>query len=310
MQIYNLSLNEILCCNVPIVACIGYFDGVHLGHQELIKEANILSKNLGCESGLITFNPDPWVTIKGVHDIKHITTMKQRMKLAEQFGIQHFFVLDFSIEMARLAHEQFLDFLIKNIHLKGIVCGFDFHYGYKGIGNDQTLKEYAKNRFEFKLVDSINDSLGKISSSRICDLILEGKVLEASKLLGYSFSLLANVIHGKAQGKEKLGFPTANCSVSSEIILPKRGVYVGKVVYNNDEYKAMINIGHNPTFNERRMISIEAHILDFDEDLYEKQIEVIFVDYIRDEKRFNSIEELIKQLNSDVSTTRNYYVAE
>ncbi len=308
MKIWDLTLDKRCTCSVAVAACIGYFDGLHLGHQELINKTIKLSEELQCESAIITFNPDPWVTIKKVQNVKHITTMKQRQDIAFKKGIKNFFILDFNATMAAMSPDDFINFILDNIHLKGLVCGFDFHYGAKGIGDIYSLQSFAKKRFEFIFVQSINDDLGKISSSRICDYIQEGQVKEASQLLGYPFYLDAKVIHGKAQGKDKLGFPTANCEVNPEIILPKRGAYVGKVLVEGTSHLAMINIGHNPTFNQRHMISVEAHVLDFNGDIYGKEISVYFIDFIRDEIKFESIEALIKQLHNDVEYTRNYFI--
>lgn len=307
MKVWKLSLDENEKYNVPLSVCIGYFDGLHKGHQGLVKQAIELSEKLGCESGLVTFDPDPWVTLKGIKEIKHITTMKQRIELAEKMGLEHFIILDFTTAMAALSPEDFMLMLMDKLVVKGLVCGFDFHYGAKGKGSSITLKELSIGNFEFVQVDCIDDEFGKISSSRICECIENGNVKEAKELLGYPYRVEGKVIHGNAKGSSTLGFPTANCEIDEEFILPKRGVYIGKVIVN-DQYKAaMINIGHNPTFNKRNMISIEAHILDFNQDIYGQEIKVEFYEYIREEKKFDSIEALIDQLKKDVEKTARYF---
>lgn len=310
MKTWKLSLGQECPCTCPIAACIGYFDGLHRGHQGLIKQAVTLARQLGCESALITFDPDPWVTIKGIGEVKHITTMQQRIQLAQQQGIQHFFVLDFDKQMAAMKPEQFMEFILMQINLKGLVCGFDFHYGAQGQGNAESLQTLAKDRFEFVQVDSINDEWGKISSSRIVDCIERGQVAQARILLGYPYTMTGKVIHGNAQGKSRLGFPTANCAVDKEFIVPMRGVYIGKVQIKGKQLPAMINIGHNPTFNERHMISIEAHILNFNQDIYGEPIAVMFYEFIREERKFESIDALIQQLNKDVQATASYFINE
>ncbi len=304
---WNITLGQKRVNDVAVAACIGYFDGLHLGHQALISETVKLANELECETALITFNPDPWVTIKGIQDVYHLTTMKQREVLAERFGIQHFFVIDFTAEMASLSPNEFLELLSLQINLKGLVSGFDFHYGAKGLGNTDTLLQISHQRFEYRWVTSINDEQGKISSTRVSDAVTNGDMQSAFRLLGYPFTLLAKVIHGNAVGASKLGFPTANCQVNQEYIKPKKGVYAGKVLVQEKEYLAMINVGHNPTFNLSEDVSIEAHILDFDQDIYEEEIEVMFFYYIRDEKKFSSINELITQLKQDVSATRSVF---
>lgn len=307
MNIYKLSMKNKCECQKRIAACIGYFDGLHKGHRGLVDETIAMAERLGCESGLITFDPDPWVTVKGIREIKHISTMQQRQKLAEKMGIKNFFILDFTLEMASLSPDEFMEFIMEQIDLLGLVCGFDFHYGSKGKGNTEHLKLFSHQRFEFKQVSSINDQNEKISSSRISKCIESGKINEANRLLGYPYTVFGTVIHGNAKGSSRLGFPTANCDIDSEFILPSKGVYIGKVRVCGIERPAMINIGYNPTFNKRHMISIEAHILDFKENIYGKFIEVEFYEYIREEKQFSSIEALIEQLNKDVAITAAYF---
>lgn len=307
MKIWRLSLDKKDKYGVPLSVCIGYFDGLHKGHQGLVKQAIELSEKLGCESGLVTFDPDPWVTLKGIKEIKHITTMKQRIELAEKMGLNHFIILDFTVDMASLSPEDFMLMLMDRLVLKGLVCGFDFHYGAKGKGSSSTLKALSTGKFEFVQVNSIDDEFGKISSSRICECIENGNIAEANELLGYPYRVEGKVIHGNAKGSSTLGFPTANCEIDEEFILPKRGVYIGKVIVNHQHKAAMINIGHNPTFNKRNMISIEAHILDFNEDIYGQEIKVEFYEYIREEKKFASIDALISQLKIDVEKTARYF---
>lgn len=307
MKIWKLSLDENEKYDVPLSVCIGYFDGLHKGHQVLVNQAIELSKKLKCESGLVTFDPDPWVTLKDIKEIKHITTMKQRIELAEKMGLEHFIILDFTASMAALSPEEFMKMLMDKLILKGLVCGFDFHYGAKGKGSAATLKALSMGNFEFVQVDCIDDGFGKISSSRICECIENGDVKEANALLGFPYRVEGKVIHGNAKGSSTLGFPTANCEIDEEFILPKRGVYIGRVIVNGQYKAAMINIGHNPTFNKRNMISIEAHILDFNENIYGQEIKVEFYEYIREEKKFASIEALINQLKEDVEKTARYF---
>ena len=307
MKCWDLSIKEYCRCSSRIVACIGYFDGLHRGHQELIRQTIALSEKLQAESALITFDPDPWVTIKGIREIKHISTMEQRKERAALLGIENFFILHFDAEMAALQPDSFMDYLLGQIDLAGLVCGFDFHYGAKGKGSVESLKAIAAGRFQFVHVDSVNDECGKISSSRIACCLEQGKVSEAKTLLGYPYTISGKVIHGNAKGSSTLGFPTANCDVDPEFILPARGVYIGRVRVTGKEYPAMINIGHNPTFNERHMISVEAYILNFNHNIYGEAIEVAFYAMIRKEKKFASVEELIVQLKNDAEATASYF---
>lgn len=303
MKIHTCTMNSAALIDRDVVACIGYFDGLHKGHMALVENTIAKAKELNADSVLITFDPDPWVIIKQVVDVQHLTTMKQRQKLAEEAGLDHFVVLEFTKEMSALSEKQFVELLCRNLPLKGMICGFDFHYGSRGSGNAATL---ATHGFEVVCVQSVNDEQGKISSTRICECIDEGNMESAMALLGYAYTIEGRVVHGNAKGTG-IGFPTANIMADSEFIIPARGVYVGSVMIDEISYPAMINIGYNPTFNKRRLLSIEAHLLDFHQNIYDKEVSVAFYKKIRSEKRFNSIDELIEQLNKDVEVTREYF---
>ena len=303
MKIHTCTMQSSALIEAPVVACIGYFDGLHKGHMALVENTIAKAKKLNAESVLITFDPDPWVIIKQVVDVQHLTTMKQRQKLAEKAGLDHFVVLEFTKEMSSLTESQFVELLCRNLNLKAMICGFDFHYGLRGSGDAKTL---ATHGFEVVCVESVNDEKGKISSTRICECIDEGDMEQAAELLGYSYTIEGEVVHGNAQGTG-IGFPTANIMADSEFIIPARGVYVGSVELEGSSYPAMINIGYNPTFNKRRLLSMEAHLLDFHQDIYGCRVAVAFHRMIRSEKRFNSIDELIAQLKQDVEVTREYF---
>lgn len=301
MRIIRMGLNTQRIYSKPMCACIGYFDGMHKGHQQLIKKTIEMSKRLNCESALITFDPDPWVTLKGAKNVKHITTIRERLNKAVEFGIQNIIILEFTYAFSQLSPEEFVNEILSKISIKGIVCGFDFHYGVKGKGNPETLKQTPN--IEVEVVSPIEDENGKISSTRITKCIQEGKMEEASNMLGFPFRMSGVVVHGRHQGVS-IGFPTANIQYDSEYILPKGGVYAGYVIIHNQKYKAMINFGHNPTFNYRNDMSLEAFIIDFDGDLYGKYVTIEFITFIREEKRFTSKGNLILQLEQDVKRTK------
>ena len=300
MRIINVDLEGNVNYNDPIVACIGYFDGIHLGHQALIDKTIEIAREKGCSSALITFQPDPWETIKKEKNVKHISTMKQRINLAGERGIQNIIILNFTEDMSQLSPKDFVDKVLGKFDIRGLICGFDFKYGFKGEGDYQTLKE--QNKFDVYMVESVNDEYGKISSTRISAYIQNGEMEKASALLGYYYMVEGVVVFGKHNG-HSLGFPTANIKVNAEYILPKTGVYAGYVFVNGKRYRAMINYGHNPTISYLESPSLEAYLLDFDGDLYNKTVFVQFVEYMRDEKKFKHINNLILQLEQD-----SYYI--
>ncbi len=296
MRIVHLSLNNKNKLYIPVCACIGYFDGMHLGHQELIKETIKLAEEKNCNSALITFDKDPWEIIRGEKDIKHIITLRQRINYAVNHGIHNIIILDFDKEMSDLEPDQFIQFIRDRLDLRGLICGFDFHYGRKGKGNSDTLKKLD---LDVIVVDAIMDEKGKISSTRISEAITEGDMINANKMLGYPFTIEGMVISGKHLGRG-LGFPTANIKVDEEYLCPKKGVYIGFVIIDNIRYKAMINLGHNPTINYTKQLSLEVHVIDYKEDLYNQLLSVQFIQFLRDEIKFKNKDNLIMQLEQDL----------
>lgn len=285
------------------VACIGYFDGLHLGHQQLINETLKVAKEKKLTSALITFDPDPWITIGKVKSAAHITPLKQRLQLAKYFGLDEVIILDFTMDVASLSVIAF-EQLLKRQNIISLVVGFDFSYGAKGKGNVASLRE--NNTFDLHVINAYQDELGKISSTRIDQALLDGDIELANRLLGYPFFVEGRVIHGQHVGHE-LGFPTANISVNDDQLLPDNGVYAAKLMIDNQLFQAMVNIGHNPTCNYVRHLSLEAHILDFDADIYGKDIILIFHHKIRNEVKFITKENLIDQLHSDATSVKEYF---
>ena len=300
MRIVNVKLGEIRKQKNPVVACIGYFDGMHKGHQALVNATIEKAKELGVESGLITFDPDPWVTLRDAKDVKHITPLQQRINIAVELGIKNIFILNFTKEMAALSPFDFIK-VLDSCNIKALICGFDYHYGQFGKGDIESLKRDAD--FEVIVIDAVSDSEGKISSTRITNLIEEGEVHKAEELLGYAYRVEGYVVHGNAKGRT-IGYPTANVSVPSEYLEPKSGVYACFALIDGKKYKAMVNIGHNPTFNYTETMSLEAYILDFSGDLYDKRLKISFKYYLRPEKKFKYIGNLKMQLEQDEFAVR------
>ena len=282
------------------LACIGYFDGIHKGHQKLLQKVKALSQE--AIPSVICFDSDPWIVMHKIEEARYITPLKARLELLEKMGMERCFLLHFNEAMMCLSPEAFIDQVLRPLHLQGIVCGEDFHFGYRGQGDTDTLRTsgigtYVEATFQRNHV--------KVSSSLIEQSILNGNMREAYEDLGRFYSISGHVIHGRSVGAKRLGFPTANVLLDENYLLPKIGVYSGAVRYQGHLYKAMINVGHNPTFNYQDSISIEAHILDFHESIYGQTIQVYFYDYLRDEQKFNNEHELNQQLLHDVEYVRH-----
>ncbi len=305
MKVKHIEVDKV-SISEDLVACIGYFDGFHVGHQALFKETLKEAKKYKLKSGLITFDPDPWVTIRGAKDVTHISTMNDRMKWAEEFGFDYFIILDFTKEMAGLSPEDFVEKLLVDNHIKHLVCGFDFHFGDKGKGNTDFLRSKCKEKISVCEIKEVSFNNEKISTTRINGEIEKGNMEFVRTLLSRPYMMHGHVIHGNEKGRT-IGVPTANVGLDEPYVLPKVGVYVGKAEVRGKEYMAMINIGHNPTFNLVNNLSIEAHILDFNEIIYGEPITLYFYNYIRDEQKFSSVDELKKMLMQNIKDTRDYF---
>ncbi|MGM9960033.1 MAG: bifunctional riboflavin kinase/FAD synthetase [Allobaculum sp.] len=278
----------------PSVCAIGYFDGLHYGHQQLIAKAKEDAAKLHVKSAVATFDPDPWKIIRPDADLEHLSDLEDKETLLAHENVDLFYIFDFTREFASLSIEQFHHFL-EAMKIKELVCGYDYSYGAKGAGNVTTL--HKAEGFKTEVIGEVSRSNEKISSTRIEKLIREGNVKEANELLGYIYSIKGVVVHGYERGRI-LGYPTANLEVSPEAILPDNGVYSGFVQVNDEVFAAMINIGNNPTFDNEEK-TIEANILDFHQEIYGMQTRFFFVDKLRDEKKFGSLDELKDQLAAD-----------
>lgn len=295
----SYSISHTNCPTLPPSVCaIGYFDGLHTGHQKLIETAKAQAQKKGIACSVLTFVPDPWAILKPDEPLQHLSDLEDKTVMLEALGVDLFYIVDFTKAFAALSIDQFHAFL-KDLNIQEIVCGFDFTYGFKGQGNAQSL--LACDDFETIVVSKISDdpngSLEKISSSRIEKLIAKGDMEKANELLGYLYSLKGTIVHGYKRGRE-LGFPTANLAFDEESFLPGSGVYAGFVEVDNTMLPAMINIGKNPTFQNKK-ITVEAYILNQSLQLYGQRVRFFFVARLRGEKKFDSLDQLKAQLAYD-----------
>lgn len=304
MEEIHITLAQTRIMDTPINACIGYFDGLHKGHQKLIEKVVQISKQNGGKPALITFDPDPWTVLKGIERLTHITTMKERKEIASSLGIELWIVLSFTKEMANLSISSFHEQILNPLHLHTLVCGYDFHYGAKGKGDVTSLK--AQTQFAVEVIDEVSSNCQKISSSRIEALILQGDMQAVETLLTRPYKISGIIVHGRQNGR-KMGYPTANLEMDEAYICPKKGVYAGLVEIDKQSYEAIINIGNNPTFGDFQEASIEAHLFDFDQDVYGKEVSFIFLRYMREDVRFESIAKLVEQLHRDSEDAKMYF---
>lgn len=304
MHIERINIHNTIKNQERIVACIGFFDGLHLGHQELIKKTVELANQYELIPALITFDPDPWVVIKMVNDIPHITPMNKRIEVAKQYGIKKWIILEFDKDMCKLDVDAFHDLILNPLNIHTLVCGYDFHYGNKGKGNIDTLK--AQDDFKVEVIKQISSEDEKISSTRIEKCLLSGDVETCFKLLGRYYEIDGVVVHGNELGR-LYGFPTANLKLNDNYIIPLQGVYIASVKVKNKWYPAIINIGHNPSFNYQQNTSIEAYIINFDQMIYGEQVTYRFHQFLRKEQKFNGMDELKAELQRNTLSALAYF---
>ncbi|OCN04252.1 hypothetical protein A4S06_03525 [Erysipelotrichaceae bacterium MTC7] len=301
MKIFDIYANKTYQMKNKTVACIGFFDGVHLGHQHLIKETVQLAKEKGLTPACITLSREPLQVLYPERDIKTIMDISQRLHTIASYGIKQCYLLHFDENMANVPALDFIT-MLQSLNIETIVAGEDFRYG-KGNSGDVLLLE---KHMPTKIIPLVELHGSKISSTSIIVALEKGEVEYVASCMNRYYTIDGFVIHGNKVGSRELGFPTANIEYDPFVVLPRVGVYIGRVIYNNKTYRAMINIGHNPTINRRDFLSLEAHILDFDEEIYGKRLAVEFSKYLRYEKKFNSKEELIEQLTKDVQSVKEY----
>lgn len=300
-QLNKLAMDE-------TIAAIGFFDGIHQGHQAVIQTAIDKAQAEGKLSAVITFYPHPSVVLRNQGEaIKYITPEKPKVELLEAMNVDILYIVDFSKEFSQLTPAEFVEHYIKSLHVTHLVAGFDFSFGYKGAGNMNNILDYADETFTISVIDKIVSADEKISSTKIRQLLQAGNMREVHAMLGRNFTTKGMVVKGDQRGRT-IGFPTANLEIASEALMPKQGVYAVKVNVNGEIHQAMANLGVVPTFKDKNVApTLEIYIFDFDEDIYHQEIEVIWYAYVRDEVKFNGIDELISQLNADEIKIRAYF---
>ncbi len=299
MQIYH-SINDFPRLRNPILT-LGTFDGVHLGHQKILSRIADLAAREQGEVVLLTFNPHPRkVIFPDQPGLLLITTLEEKAKLLAQYGVQHLIVQPFTRDFSMMDHETFVrDFLVGKIGVKKLVIGYDHQFGHGRKGSFRELQELApKLGFEVEEISEKDIDDVAVSSTRIRKALQQSKVEDAAALLGYRYTLTGTVIKGKQLGR-KLGYPTANLLPDDpDKLVPGNGVYSVHVLRGNEVYKGMLNIGTRPTI-DNGMRSIEAHLFDFDQEVYGEKLTLVFHHFLREEVKFPSVEALIEQLHAD-----------
>lgn len=290
------------------VVTIGNFDGVHIGHQSLLHKVVEQANEITGTAIAITFEPHPIRILKKGFHPPLITLYEQKIELIEKSSVDVLISIPFDKVFASISAREFIeDLLVKKIGMKVIIIGKDYTFGKNREGNIALLNTYADELgFDVILnewIISPHDKNSRISSTAIRKLVTDGKVTNAQKMLGRYYQVRGNVVLGRDRGGKILGFPTANITLRDELV-PKTGVYAVLVDCLNGQYKGVANIGYSPTFDDHEF-TVEVHMLDFNEDIYGEYIRVNFVERIRDEMKFSSINKLSEQIHQDIEVAKN-----
>jgi len=285
------------------VLTLGNFDGVHLGHQRIFKELREEARKIDGEAIVFTFDPHPLQILAPQRCPPFITPFKKKLMLFERSGIDVLIVATFDLSLASLSPEAFVEqILVDKIGAKRILVGYNYYFGRDRKGNVEMLIRLGeKFGFEVKVIEAMKVNDIPVSSSKIRELIQDGKMGEAAQLLGRNYLLIGKVIWGADRGK-RLGFPTANLEILNGLY-PKTGVYAVEVIMGTKTYSGVADVGYNPTFGQNPL-SVEVHIMDFSQDIYGEEIQLVFFKRIRDEKAFQNHDSLVRQIKKDVDEAR------
>lgn len=308
----NISNNE----KKPSYIALGFFDGVHLGHQALLNMCVNAATLAHATSVAVLLDPHPETIIKNNNNFCLLTTLHEKVKLIKKIGIQKIFVLDFNEKLKNISGESFIkEILIDKFNMGSVFTGYNYHFGFQKKG-DINLIKFLSNKYNYKnyILDPVKLNGGQIvSSTLIREFLKNGDTDKANQFLGYPYQISGEVVHGDKRGRTVLNFPTANIEPPIGKLIPHNGVYIALIEISGKEYRGLVSIGTKPTFNNDSkddympIVTIEAHIFNYDGYLYGKRISASILKKIRDEEKFNSFEQLIDQINMDKSIAEKYF---
>lgn len=295
---------------LPKTMAIGYFDGVHPGHQAVIRRAVDLARAAGKQASVMTFDPHPRAVLdQGDAYAASLTPLPEKLRLFAGLGVDIVYVAAFDRAFAAMSPETFVRGVLRKLNVSDAVVGFDFTFGRGGAGTPAVLAELGGNDMRVHTVEPVTAAGGKVSSSRIREALEQGDAALAAELLGRPYRINGIVVHGAGRGRT-LGFPTANIEPRERCVLPRYGVYAVMVRRGDASYAAVMNVGVAPTFQGGGMtVKLEAHLLDFSGDLYGAELAVDFAAFIRPERKFSGPDELTAQIRADAEQARRILAA-
>lgn len=314
METISLSYpltEQFIAANVkPQVLAIGQFDGLHLGHASVIETAVKLADELGLPASVMTFHPHPKeVMKKGDYD-GYLTPPQEKERLLRSMGVDYVYIVEFNEAFSRVSPQNFVTGILVPLKVQTAVVGFDFRYGYRGEGQAGMLRELSENALDVSTVPPFLIDGEKVSSSGIRKALQEGDIRLANRWLGRSYSLTGTVMHGEKRGRQ-LGFPTANLKLAEHYVIPASGVYAVRAHHGGRSYEGVMNVGVKPTFHSDTIVSwFEVHLFDFSGEIYDESLSVELVHFLREERKFTSIDELIAQITRDAETAKSLLKAE
>ncbi|MEG0258596.1 MAG: riboflavin biosynthesis protein RibF [Lysinibacillus sp.] len=288
---------------------IGFFDGVHLGHQAVIEAAKQEGMKRQIPTAVMTFDPHPSVVLGGRNEkVFYITLLQEKLKLFAELEVDTVFVVHFTSDFAKLSPSNFIDTFIRSLNIQHVTAGFDFSFGALGKGKMEDMCSLSNGDFGVTIVDKKADAIEKISSTRIRKMLQEGDVENAHTLLGRPFEIAGIVIHGDKRGRT-IGFPTVNVQSLEGAFIPATGVYAVRLLVQNEWYNGVCNVGYKPTFQDpnNKQLSIEVHILDFEKNIYGEEVKVAWYKRIRSERKFDGIDALKEQIEKDKQQSIAYF---
>lgn len=290
----------------PTVITLGKFDGLHRGHELLMDRIKEQAGTYGYKTIVFTFDIPPKKGVAG-ENAKVLTTNEEKRYIFEETGIDYLIECPFTREVMCMEPESFIRWITEALSVKCIVVGKDFHFGHNRTGNYKLLEACAdKYGYKTCVLDKMQENGRDISSTYVREEIEKGNIQKANHLLGYEFFVKSRVVHGNKIGRT-IGIPTINMILPEEKLLPPFGVYVTKVLIEERWYMGVSNVGRKPTISDHNPVGVETYIIDFCQDVYDKVLTVQFLEFLRPEMKFASIEKLKEQMNSDIAKTKNYY---
>ena len=305
MKIFN-SLEEVRDIESTVIA-LGNFDGVHRGHQEIIKRTVKSAEAAGLKSAVFTFSNHTRTLLKNMPPVKNILYAEEKARIIEAMGVDYMFNIPFTEEILSMSPESVVeDILVEKFRIKEAYCGFNYTFGYKAAGNPEMLmKEGMKHDFGIHVQEPYKIDGIVVSSTYIRKLIQEGRMEECARFMGRMYSIGGEVVVGNKLGRT-IGFPTSNIMIDEDMATPPNGVYITYCTYNGVKYPSVTNVGVKPTIGDYKK-NVETHIFNFDSELYGKQIKVEFIKQTREERKFDSVEELSRQIENDCIMAKAYH---